>query len=254
MGDQGRYLYAVCRRLDPAALTGVAGVGPEPLEIVEVLDLQAVVSTVDLEEYGEEGLRANLERLDWVEHTARRHDAVIQACAQHAPTAPMRMATIYLDDSSVRRRVELSYDGLTAALDRVIGRQEWSVKVYAGTRPQPTLEEPEPAAPSGADYLRNKKAQAEERRTAEAQAMRAAREVDAELAELSVASRHLRVQDPKLSGVQEVMLLNGAYLVDELTAGEFATKVAELVANHPEVSIACGGPWPPYSFATGEEQ
>ena len=128
------------------------------------------------------------------------------------------------------------------------------MKVYAGTRPQPSLQEPEPAVSSGAAYLRNKKAEAEERRTAEAQAMRAAREVDAELAELSVASRHLRTQDPKLSGVQETMLLNGAYLVDELTGGEFAAKVAELVASHPEVSIACGGPWPPYSFATVEEQ
>jgi hypothetical protein len=74
------------------------------------------------------------------------------------------------------------------------------------------------------------------------------------LSDLAVATRHLRAQDPRLSGVEETMLLNGAYLVDERSAGDFTSRVAGLVAAHPGVSIACGGPWPPYSFATLEEQ
>ncbi|MDZ5621961.1 GvpL/GvpF family gas vesicle protein [Nocardioides sp. HM23] len=254
MGDRGRYLYAVCRGLDPSALTGVPAVGQEPLEIVEVLDLQGVVSTVDLDEFGEDGLRSNLEKLDWVEQTARRHDAVVQACGQHAPTAPMRMTTIYLDDGSVRRQLELWYDALVEALNRVAGRQEWSVKVYANASARQRAPEAEPAVTSGAAYLRQKKTAAEERRTAEARAMTAAEEVDRALGGLAVATRHLRAQDPRLSGVEETMLLNGAYLVDEHAAPEFTAQVAALVAGHPEVSIACGGPWPPYSFATVEEQ
>ncbi len=254
MGDRGRYLYAVCRGLDPSALAGVRAVGQEPLEIVEVLDLQGVVSTVDLDEFGEDGLRSNLEHLDWVEQTARRHDAVVQACGLHAPTAPMRMTTIYLDDWSVRRRLELWYDALVAALNRVAGRQEWSVKVYASASSRQAAPETEPAVTGGAAYLRHKKAAAEERRTAESRSMAAAEEVDQVLSDLAVATRHLRAQDPRLSGVEETMLLNGAYLVDERSAAEFTSRVAGLVAAHPEVSIACGGPWPPYSFATVEEQ
>jgi hypothetical protein len=252
VGDRGRYLYAVCRRLDPTALGGIAGVGDEPLEIVEVLDLQGVVGTVDLDEFGEDGLRSNLERLDWVERTARRHDAVIQACALHAATAPMRMATIYLDDDGVCSRLELWYDALVAALDRVTGRQEWSVKVYAPAHAAPDPNDGTRAVSSGAAYLRQKKAAADQRRAAEAQAMRAAREIDGLLGDLAVARRHLRAQDSSLSGVEETMLLNGAYLVDEQTAAEFTAQLAQLVAAHPEVSIACGGPWPPYSFATVE--
>lgn len=252
MGDQGYYLYAVCRGLDPAVLARVEGVGPAPLEVVEVLDLQGVVSAVDLEEYGEAGLRSNLERLDWVERTARRHDAVVQACAQHAPTAPMRMATIYLDDRSVRDRLELAYDPLAAALSRVEGRQEWSVKVYA-TPSGPVREDSEAVVTSGAAYLRAKKAAAESRRTAEARAMRAARQIDGELSAIAVATRHLRAQDPQLSGVSSTMLLNGAYLVDAEDAPTFAEQVAALVASLTDIHIACGGPWPPYSFATVEE-
>jgi len=254
VGDQGLYLYAVCRGLDPEVLAGVPALGGSKLQVLEVLDLQAVVSAVSLDEFGEEALRANLEHFDWVERTARGHDAVIQVCGSSAPTAPMRMATIYLDDWSVRRRLELWYDALVAALNRVTGRQEWSVKVYARGSSRAATREAEPAATGGAAYLRQKKAAADQRRAAESQAMAAAREVDQVLGDRAVAVRHLRAQDPNLSGVEETMLLNGAYLVDERSAAEFTTQVAQLVAAHPEVSIACGGPWPPYSFATVEDQ
>ena len=84
--------------------------------------------------------------------------------------------------------------------------------------------------------------------------MAAAEDVDVSLRELAAASRRLRPQDPRLSGVDGTMLLNGAYLVDEQVADQFARRVADLTAAHPEVSVACGGPWPPYSFATLEPQ
>lgn len=255
MGEPARYLYAVSRGLPVAALDGVTGIGGARLEVVGVLDLEATVSTVDLDEFGEEGLRANLERLDWVERTARAHDRVVQACAAAAPTAPMRLATVCLDDESVRLRLEEWYDDLVQALDRISGREEWSVKVYAHARAGGegrSARAPEPAAAGGAAYLRRKKAAAEERLTSERASAEAAASVDHALGALSVAARHLRPQDPRLSGHEGTMLLNGAYLVDSVAADEFTAAVGKLVAAHPEVSIACDGPWPPYSFATLE--
>ena len=93
--------------------------------------LIAVVSDVDLVEFGEEGLRANLERLEWLEEVARGHDAVVQAVAALGPTAPLRLATICLDDGGVRRRLDEWYHALELVLDRVQGRMEWSVKAFA---------------------------------------------------------------------------------------------------------------------------
>ncbi|HEX2550125.1 MAG TPA: GvpL/GvpF family gas vesicle protein, partial [Nocardioidaceae bacterium] len=95
---RGRYLYAVSRGLPPDALADVPGLGDGRLEVLEHQGLSAVVSDVDLEEYGEEGLRRNLERLDWLEEVARRHDEVVHAVAEHGPVAPLRLATICLDD------------------------------------------------------------------------------------------------------------------------------------------------------------
>jgi hypothetical protein len=251
MGEPARYLYAVTRGLAPAALDGVVGQGGARLEVLGVLDLEAVVSSVDLDEFGEDALRENLEHLDWVERTARAHDAVVQACAAAAPTAPMRLATVCLDDESVRLRLEEAYDDLAAALDRVAGREEWSVKVFAHPAPVTTAMEPaEPALAGGAAYLRRKKAASEERRAAEVRALEVVEAVDREFRGLSVAARHLRAQDPRLSGHSGTMLLNAAYLVEAGDGRRFAELVAELVRIHPGVSIACDGPWPPYSFAT----
>lgn len=251
MTETGRYLYAVCRDLPPDALRGTRALDDARPEVVTHRDLACVVSTVDLREYGEAGLRDNLEQLPWVESVARRHDAVVQACAAAAPTAPLRLATICRDDDAVRARLETSYDALVEALDRIAGRGEWSVKVHAIAAPERHEVEPaEPAGLGGAAYLRRRKAAMESRRATDEACRAAAEAIDSALREVAVGARRLRPQDPRLSGESAPMLLNGAYLVDADAERAFAEAVAGMVAEHPEVSIACGGPWPPYSFAT----
>lgn len=252
MGERGQYLYAVTRELDPAALE-VTGMGGRPLRVVEHRGLAAVVSTVDLDEFGEEALHRHLEDLDWLEQTARNHDAVVQAVAERGPTAPMRLATIFHSDDGVRDRLDEWHDALTAALDRVAGRYEWSVKAYASTAPR---SEPAPASSgpgAGAAYLQRKRAETVSRQTAEEEALRLAEEVHATLAEQSVASRRLRPQDPRLTGHEGTMSLNGAYLVDETRAEEFTAVARKLAEEHPEARLEVNGPWPPYSFATLEQ-
>ena len=134
MAETARYLYAISRGVDRAVLEGVRGIEGAPLDVVAHHDLSAVVSDVSLAEYGEEGLRRNLEKLDWLEVVARAHDTVVQTVAHSAPTAPLRLATICLDDAGVRRRLDEWHDELELVLDRVEGRMEWSVKVLAPPR------------------------------------------------------------------------------------------------------------------------
>ena len=107
----GRYLYAITRGVtnDDVAAAAV-GLGGSDVDVVDHRGLQAVVSTVRLEEFGEEGLRRNLEDLAWLETVARGHDAVVQAVAAHGPTAPLRLATICLDDDGVRARLDEWHD------------------------------------------------------------------------------------------------------------------------------------------------
>lgn len=255
MVDSGRYLYAITRGLDPEKLVGTRGLDGRRLDVVAHRDLSAVVSTVDLMEYGEVGLRQNLERLDWLEEVARAHDAVVQVVAGLGPTAPLRLATICLDDDSVHSRLDEWYDDLKQVLDRVAGRLEWSVKVLAQVRSTgSTATQATAGTLGGADYLRRKQAAIEARYADEEVTMRAADEVHDALSAATVASRRLPPQDPRLTGHQGAMLLNAAYLVGADEGPSFLARVKSLVDFLPEVEIDCRGPWPPYSFAVLEQR
>ncbi len=255
MPETGRYMYAISRGVDPAWLAGTPGLGGGRLEVVEHRNLSAVVSDVDLEEYGEEGLRRNLEKIEWLEETARCHDAVVQAVSAHGPTAPLRLATICLDDARVRTRLDEWGVALDQVLDRVEGRKEWSVKVFAPARTVEAATD-SGAAPSvgGAAYLQRKKAESEARQNAEEGAARVAEEVHEALSAVSVASRRLPAQDPRLTGYQGTMVLNGAYLVDIDDGASFESLVQSLAEAHPESQVDVRGPWPPYSFAMLEQR
>ncbi len=247
--SRGRYLYAVCRGLDLDALGGLLGLGDADVEAVEVDGLVGLVSSVDLDEYGEEGLRHNLERLDWLETAARGHDAVVQAAAAVAPTAPMRLATVFRDDDGVRRTLAEQHDRISAVLDRVEGHEEWSVKVLTRTHDEP----PTAPASSGAEYLRRRQEARQARDDDQRDAHVAAQQVHDALVGLAAASRRLPPQDPRLTGHAGTMVHNVAYLVPRDLSDAFAAAVGDLTGDHREVLIDARGPWPPYSFAILEE-
>ena len=190
VAERGRYLYAVSRGLDEGSLSDVLGLSQSVLEFVEVRELAAIVSSVDLDEYGEEGLRRNLERLDWLEEAARGHDAVVQAAAAVAPTAPMRLATIFLDDDGVRERLSARYDAISGALDKVEGHEEWSVKVL--TRSSASVPTEAESFGSGAEYLRRRREERDDRRVDVREAHVAAERVHDALTRFTSASRRLR--------------------------------------------------------------
>jgi hypothetical protein len=248
---QGRYLYAVSRGLDVDDLGGLLGLGDVLVEGVEVEGLTGLVSTVDLDEFGEEGLRQNLERLDWLEMAARGHDAVVQAAASVAPTAPMRLATIFRDDDGVRRRLSEQHDRIAAVLDRVEGHEEWSVKVLTADHDDGAAAADRPS--SGAEYLRRRQAEQRAREGDLQQAREAAERVHASLVPLVAASRRLPPQDPRLTGHTGTMVHNVAYLVSGDRSDAFATALGRVAADHPEVQVDARGPWPPYSFAMLDE-
>jgi len=252
----GRYLYAISRGIDGPALEATPGLHGGRLEVVEHRDLSVVVSDVDLDEFGEDGLRRNLERLEWLEVVARGHDAVVQAVSVLGPTAPLRLATICLDDDGVRKRLDEWYDALVQVLDRVEGRREWSVKAFAPAAADRSAAADVARGPAvgGAAYLQRKKAASQARLAGEEDALRLADELHDQLSTGSAASRRLPAQDPRLTGHQGTMILNGAYLVDQDDGASFESRVQELAAQHPDSGIEVHGPWPPYSFATLDEQ
>ncbi len=267
--DVGSYLYAVCRGLAEADLDAVRGFADRRVRVVDHAGLSAVVSDVDLDEFGDEAIREHLEDLRWLEDVARTHDAVVFAASAAAPTAPLRLATICLDDDGVRARLEQWHGPLVRTLEHISDRREWSVKAYLeGGRvtEEPTVHDTSDhdtsdetastaraSVGSGADYLRRRKLEATAREQERVSGGLVADRVHAEISARAVDGRRLALQDPRLSGHRGVMILNGAYLVDEETTSTFQEAVSAVGRAHPSATIEVDGPWPAYSFVSLED-
>ncbi|HEY8452948.1 MAG: GvpL/GvpF family gas vesicle protein [Micromonosporaceae bacterium] len=281
MGDRlATWVYAVVAagRAAPA----VTGVADEPLRLVESGRLAAVVGSVDLPA-GDDALQRQLRDAGWLEHAARRHHEVVAACAAAGATVPLRLATVYRDDSRVREMLRHHAATLQTCLEAVAGREEWGVQAYL-LRPEPTAAAspppaparrvpaaaapavapgqpssdpaPEPAAAApgpGTAYLWRRRAEHAARRAARNAVAAAVEHIHAELSRLAAAARH---QTPAGGGYasQPAPALNASYLVDADVADRFRAEVRRLDLAHDNLALRLTGPWPAYSFVDVEPE
>jgi hypothetical protein len=253
MADTVVYVYAVtdAATAGPPQDPAIPGVDGAPVRRIASGGLAAVVSSVDAARFSEEALRRSLDDLPWLEETARAHHAVVAAVAPAGPVAPVRLATVYVDDENVRALLQERAAAFRAALDRIRGRTEWGVKAWAvpsddaGESQQIT-----DGAKPGTSYLMRRRAERDRTAKGLQDAVDAAEAVHRKISAVAVASRRHPPQDPRLSGKREEMVLNAAYLVDE--AG--ATALMQLVEDRgiQGVRLELTGPWAPYSFTTVE--
>ena len=243
-----RYVYAVCRPFQAtlrAQLTGVAGTPPG---LLGHHGLVAVVSTVPEGDFAEEPLRDHLEDLDWLAATARAHQGVIDALTTVTTPLPLRLATVFRDDSGVRTMMEAREADILHTLDRLEGRLEWGVKLYA--------EPPEPERPpapagrpsSGRDYLRQRRARTREHEGKWQAAEELARSLHERLSGHAEDSRLHPPQNATLSGVPGQNLLNAAYLVRRTDSEDFVELVDRTKDEAAGVRVELTGPWAAYSF------
>jgi len=254
--ETGTYVYAVGRGTEPGRVRDVPGLRGAGLRTVEHCDLVAFVSTVDLDEFGEAGLRQHLEDLRWLEEVARCHDEVVRRVAAATTTlAPFRLATICRSDARVRDRIDELHDDLVLALDRIEGCSEWSVKalVTSGGSSDSADDVPEPTGSgSGTAYLQVRRAQLDRSQRAAAETAELADRLFWELAAGADAGRRLAPQDRRISGRSEPMALNCAYLVPDAAVAAFHGLVEDVSRRYETFRVEVDGPWPPYSFATLE--
>jgi hypothetical protein len=204
-------LYAITDNPGPP-LPGLA-----PLELVMVDGLAAVCTRAAEPELSASAF--------W------RHEEILEALMADRDLLPVRYGTRLADERAVARAVEARRDELAAALDRVRGAVELSVRVMTtGTTPTVSAAS---SASSGAEYLRL-------RADADAGRERAARALHEPLCELARAGVEGRPRPQEL--------FRGAYLVARDAVESFAAAVARLQNANPGLSILCTGPWPPYSF------
>ena len=260
MADGLLWAYCVTRASDELRgdLVGVAGA---PVERIKAKGLAALVGRVPASEFSAEPLRRNLNDLPWLERVARAHEAVLEDAMQTTTIVPLRMCTLYERDDRVRRMLAGERDALTRALGVLQGRQEWGVKLLVDPRRLDDAARTRTGRANddlarrgeGAAYLMRRRMEREVRDTTHAVATDVARQVHARFQSWALAAVTLPAQNRELSGYEDEMLLNAAYLVEAERVAGLPALASELEGHHDALGarIQLTGPWPPYNFVPG---
>ncbi|MEV1069831.1 GvpL/GvpF family gas vesicle protein [Streptomyces sp. NPDC050263] len=220
-----RYVYAVCRPLGAPLQADLSGVAGDPPRLLTHHGLIAVVSHVPARDFAQEALSRRLADGDWLAETARAHQQVVDALTAVTTPLPLRLATVFRDDSGVRVMMEEREDDFRRTLERLAGRVEWGVRVYA---------EPE----------EDREGSAEEGAEADVR-QRAERFADRLHTELSAHADDVRLHPRQASGQN---VLNAAYLVPRAHSEEFVEMVGRTKGEESGMRVELAGPWAAYSF------
>lgn len=248
----GLYVYGVVR----------AG-APRPLEREDVAlvvsgPLAAITTTVSLDEFGESALKEHLNDRAWLEEKARSHEDILWAASATTAVVPFRFGTICHSPDDVRALLDEHRDEFAAGLDRVDGRVELGVKLWVDVERLEAALEPSPSAPSGTSgrsYLEARRAEQRRSTAMKGTCLEVSRRSYERLADRSLESVSNRPQPRELTGRNEEMLFNAAFLVD---AGDrtLADEVARLNVEHEELGFTfeLTGPWPAHNFVALPEE
>ena len=225
------YLYAITD-LPRTALPDQAGLGGARLSEVVWHDIAAVVSDHD-------ALPSSACADDFW-----RHENVIEALMDRRAVLPVRFGTAlssHLDvvDLLCRRCMIFSQD-----LERLRGCVEIGLRLLPRTADDaPAVALEQPAVGPGTAFLRAKLARQRDIEARRTRVLERVRDVHEGLARLAIAS-HVA------AGGANQDTVSVAFLVPRDAVDGFRVAVGEIAPTHPEITLFCTGPWPPYSFVS----
>jgi len=251
------YVYAFGRGRHPLPERAEAIDGSDSVVAVDCGELAAFATPVDPVDYSQPVIDARSKDVEWLGAIGYRHQSVMAALMRGGTIIPLRAFTLFGSEESLRRHVEGEREQLMKMLDRLDGKQEWTLRIEFNAESWSEalvrrvdslreLHEETQRASSGKAFLLRKKLDEEKKR-----ASREAEEAvvsDIERAVLDkLACDTVAESRQQRSGAfpQINVLLNR----DEEARLEELRRDLESRYAGDGVTVALTGPWPPYTFA-----
>jgi hypothetical protein len=107
------------------------GIEGAPVKFLKTKGLSVVYSKVPSEDYSEASLESKLKNINWLEDRAREHYQVQAAVMNLTETMlPFKFCTLFKSKEKISKFITIRYESLENLLLRLMGKQEWSVKVF----------------------------------------------------------------------------------------------------------------------------
>lgn len=259
--SKGFWVYCIRRAVARTLKNKIGGIQSGTEVYATVLkDIEAVVSEVDLHQFGEKEILEKLKQdAKWTERGVKLHHHIIVKASNGEAVIPLKFGTIFRTRKNLEALLKKSYRKFKTLLDQLKGKEEWGVKVYLDRQKfvQELKEEDKEIK-----QFEKKKAQSPEgmkwyadRKIDEIIHKKFGDAVDEYLAkivqELDWQAERVVINEPTSEEVtgREIVLLS-ACLIKKETTGSFKENLEKFFRDLEEIGFSAEitGPWPPYNF------
>jgi hypothetical protein len=216
-------------------------------------DIWAVVSDVSKEQFSQEAVNKNVQNMQWLIEYAPLHENIVTNIVKKTTIVPLKFCTIFKNEKRVKEMLEEKYGAVKENLDRLNGKEEMSLKVFANTdaikkelaKNSPEiqqLEEEKATKTPGAAYFVQQKIDMLLKDKIQQRVVTTIKEIYSETAKHATDATKNQVLKEK------DMVLNAAFLVEKKSLEEFIQEMNIIKEKYPSLQIRITGPFAPYNF------
>ncbi len=256
------YVYAFAPAAHPLPECVEAIDGSKRLDAVKSNELAAVVTPVDDVDFSQGVIDARAKDVEWLGGIGYRHQGVMNALMQGGTIIPLRAFTLFASDESLRRHLESERERLTKLLDRLDGKQEWTLRIElepqlwseALVRRPGTLRalsDEIAGAAAGKAFLLRKKLDDEKKRASREAEQQVVSEVENEVMARLVCDTVAETRQQRSGAFPQINVL--IERDEETRLEELRDDLTRRYAGDG-VTLVLTGPWPPYTFAVVSDE
>jgi|WetSurMetagenome_2_1015567.scaffolds.fasta_scaffold56563_2 hypothetical protein len=257
---EGLYVYCFAPGDLNPDLT-VPGVdGRENIHRLEIDQVRAFFSDIQLAQFQGETGKRNLGDLSWLGQRALRHERVIEQIMQSGQVLPVRFATIFTSREGLTEFLTRHARVIRQFFTRLRDKEEWSIKGFTDLektrtcvlKSDPVLSDSHQQLPPspGRRYFQEKRLQTETQKKVTRWSGDLADQVRREIKNRVVDLYPLRLQEPAPANPKTRMILNYSVLVARAGVSDLRDHLLGLEKKFGREGLLFNltGPWPPYTF------
>jgi hypothetical protein len=256
------YVYAIGDFADLTPLEALDAIdGEASFDTAGSEPTRALFSEVDAAAFSQDEIDRRSSDLEWLSGIVMRHEAVVAALARSAAIVPLRAFTLFSTREALEEYLSENGSTLQKNVDRLRGREEWTIKIeFEADRWSEALVgrvdslrrlcEEIRGASEGKAFLLRKKLEEATRKAARQAEESLISEIEAALKRaLPDTPTIVETRQQKGGSFPQINVLVAAAETDSL---RHATEEEQRRHEGDGVRLTLTGPWPPYSFASGE--